>query len=98
MVPGDFPERTAVLGRPVSMSQEECSPLAVYQDVAGGYTVSHWRMTWRERVSALLFGRVWVWIHMGGHTQPPIALEAKRSIFIRPGLLTRIFQKLCGKA
>jgi hypothetical protein len=37
-------------------------------------------MTWRERISALLFGKVWLYVH-SGLTQPPVALQSMRDIF-----------------
>lgn len=61
------------------MGDDECGPLPVYQDLGAGITLSCWQMTLRERLSALVFGRVWVSVLMGGRTQPPIALEATRS-------------------
>ena len=39
--------------------------------------VSCWRMSWRERLSALLFGRVWVAV-LSGKSQPPMYVEATR--------------------
>lgn len=53
-------------------------PLAVWTD--GEQCVSCWRMTWRERLSALIFGRVWIAV-LSGQTQPPIYAEAARSYF-----------------
>jgi len=39
--------------------------------------VSCWHMSWRERLSALLFGRVWLTM-LSGNTQPPVCLQASR--------------------
>ena len=74
-----FPEQTLTLGRPPSMSEEECGPLPVYL-TAEGQVISCWRMTLRERFSALIFGKVWLWV-WSGKTQPPVALEVKRTVF-----------------
>ena len=61
------------------MTDEECSSLDVLV-VDGKQCLSCWRMSLRERLSALLFGRVWIWV-WSGNTQPPIYLEAARTIF-----------------
>lgn len=53
-------------------------PLSVWTD--GEQCVSCWRMTWRERLSALLFGRVWI-ASLSGQTQPPIYAEAAKTYF-----------------
>jgi hypothetical protein len=37
-------------------------------------------MTWKERLSALFFGKVWLSVH-SGHTQPPVWLMAEKEIF-----------------
>ena len=81
MTPTQFPESTRSLGKPTSMTDAECQPLPIFDD--GPRLISCWRMTWRERLSALLFGRVWCWVWTGSGTQPPICLEAKRTIFTR---------------
>ena len=81
MIPSKFKEATASLSRPMSMSEEECGSLYVYQDEQSRYTVSMWRPSLRERLSLLLFGRVWVYVYSGGTTQPPIALSVARSVF-----------------
>jgi hypothetical protein len=70
------------LQKPESMTDEECGPLAVCQDPAGKCCLSCWKPSLRERLSLLFFGRVWVWIY-SGRTQPPIALEAKRTVFVK---------------
>ena len=61
-------------------SDNVCSvePLSIWTD--GEQCVSCWRMTWRERLSALIFGRVWI-AALSGQTQPPIYAEAARSYF-----------------
>ena len=43
----------------------------------GEQCVSCWRMSLRERLSALIFGRIWVAV-LSGHTQPPICVNANR--------------------
>ena len=80
MKPIQFPEATVTLARPQGMTEEECSPLPVFND--GEKSISCWEMTWRERLSALLFGKVWLYVWFG-HTQPPVTLEATKTIFIK---------------
>ena len=81
MKPTQFPESTKTLQRPDGMTEQECGPLPVYND--GTQSVSCWQMTWRERFSALFFGRVWLTV-VFGYTQPPVALDAKKTIFEKP--------------
>jgi len=50
-------------------------PLPIWTD--GEQCVSCWRMSWRERLSALVFGRVWLAI-LSGRTQPPVWVGASR--------------------
>lgn len=50
-------------------------PLPIWTD--GEQCVSCWRMSWRERLSALLFGRVWLAV-LSGYTQPPVCIQASR--------------------
>lgn len=49
------------------------TPLPIWTD--GEQCVSCWRMNWRERLSALVFGRVWI-AALTGRTQPPIFATA----------------------
>ena len=44
----------------------------------GEQCVSCWSMTWRERLSGIIFGRGWV-ATLTGHTQPPIFAEVTKS-------------------
>jgi len=82
MTPVKFKESNLILRKPDSMTDEECSSLEVYTD--GMTCLSCWRMSFRERFRALLFGRVWLWV-VSGSTQPPVALECKRSAFKKEG-------------
>jgi hypothetical protein len=79
MQPKQFPEQTHVLKRPSDMTEEECGDLGVYSD--GNFCLSCWKASIRERLSILLFGKVWVFVH-SGKTQPPIALLSAKSPFI----------------
>ena len=52
------------------------SYLHIFSD--GEQCVSCWKMTWKERFSALFFGRVWVAV-ASGKTQPPIYAQTSKS-------------------
>ena len=56
MNPINFKEATKVLRKPKNMTDEECGPLPVYTD--GINCVSCWKMSFKERLAALLFGKV----------------------------------------
>ena len=79
MTPVKFKESNRTLGKPESMTDEECGSLDVYTD--GESCLSCWRMSFLERLRALFFGRVWLWVVFGHGTQPPVALECKRTAF-----------------
>ena len=81
MHPIKFPESTKDLQKPAGMTDEQCGPLPVYSD--GKVCLSYWGMAWRERLSLLLHGRIWLWVWMGS-SQPPVMLEAKRTVFEKP--------------
>ena len=79
MIAANFAESHRVLGPPSTMTSEECDLLPVYCD--GETCLSCWDMTFRERLSALFFGKVWLWVH-SGKTQPPVAMTAARTVFV----------------
>lgn len=81
MEPIQFEQANKNLLKPEGMTEEECGSLPVFTD--GKQCISLWKMTWRERLSALFFGRIWVSIH-SGQTQPPVWLMAKKLIFEEP--------------
>ena len=76
-----FDQVTSTLTRPHDMSDKECGPLSVFTD--GRVCVSKWEMTWKERFHCLFRGYVWLRVH-SGHTQPPVALDAQRTV-LSPG-------------
>ena len=78
MKPTKFEQSNRTLLRPSNMTDDECSSLDVYTD--DNQCISCWRLSWRERLSALLFGKVWVYV-LSGNTQPPIVLVCERDIF-----------------
>lgn len=77
MKPVYFDQATKVLGKPESMTDEECGPLPVLND--GDCCISCWVPSFRERLSILVFGRVWLWV-LSGKSQPPVSIEGKRTL------------------
>lgn len=78
MKPIKFKEATKNLLKPENMTDEECSSLWVYND--GRECVSCWRLTWKERIKALLFGKVWLGV-LSGFTQPPVWMVCDKTVF-----------------
>lgn len=58
MKPIKFAEANKNLLKPSSMTDAECRSLWVYTD--GRECVSCWKLTWAQRIKALLFGRIWL--------------------------------------
>lgn len=79
MNPSNFKQSNMRLKRPADMSDDECESLNVWVNQEGDEWVSLWKMTFLERLSALFFGKVWLWVHGGG--QPPVYLGVQRSPF-----------------
>lgn len=82
MTPVDFKYRNKFLVANPAESRNaygiEVQPLPIWTD--GKQCVSCWKLSFRERIAALLFGRVWLSVLTGG-TQPPVALRARREYF-----------------
>lgn len=82
MRPVPFKYATGQLEPPAEAQYSEniegIDPLPVWTD--GEQCVSCWQMSLRERISALLFGRVWLAV-LGGKTQPPVYAECSKSYF-----------------
>jgi hypothetical protein len=81
MEPREFEQANKNLLKPEGWTEEECGSLPVFTD--GNVCISLWKMSFRERLSALFFGKVWLWVH-SGQTQPPVALLVARQIFEEP--------------
>lgn len=62
------------------MTKEECGELHIYCD--NTYCISKWKMSWRERLHCLFRGYVWLWV-VSGQTQPPVKIEAKKTVFMK---------------
>lgn len=68
MKPVDF------AGRNRTYVAEGCGDLPIEDD--GLQLISCWEMTWRERFSALIFGRVW--LSLAGKEHPPVLIIVKK--------------------
>ncbi len=77
MEPMKFEQANKELLKPQSMTDEECGSLPIFCD--GEQGISLWKMTGKERFSALFFGRVWLSVY-SGQTQPPVWLMAAQQI------------------
>jgi hypothetical protein len=79
MKPIEFKEQNRLLTKPENMTDEQCKSLPVY--AKDGVCTSCWKMTYKERLNALLFGRIWASVLTGTSTQPPIFINCKKTIF-----------------
>ncbi len=71
MKPIEFKEQTKILQKPEGWTNEQCSPLAVFND--GRQNISCWVGDLRDRLKFLLTGKIWLRVH-SGTTQPPVSL------------------------
>lgn len=80
MIPFAFLESNRRLYPPKEAPESagEITPLDIWTD--SNQCVSCWKMSLRERLSALIFGRVWVSV-LSGSSQPPIQLQATYTVF-----------------
>lgn len=78
--PIKFKEANKNLGRPSNMTEEECKSLWVYNDGYG--CISCWKMTFRQRLSALFFGKIWLSV-LSGKTQPPVWIGCAKNLFVK---------------
>jgi hypothetical protein len=74
MEPIAFGGANATLSAPADMP--DCGALPIEHHVDG--MLSCWRMTWRERLAALVFGRVW--LNIAGRGHPPVWLRCERDV------------------
>lgn len=77
MKPIAFKEATHVL--PAPPGQDNIAQIQV--NVAGHTVTSCWRMSWRERWHALRYGLVWVRVIEPKGVPPPMAIDARESVF-----------------
>lgn len=77
MQPSEFPEQNHILTAPEGL-EGEVSSLTCWK---GGVEIaSLWRPSLRERLSILIFGRVW--LRIMGVRHPPVSVEGRRTIFM----------------
>lgn len=77
--PIKFPEANKNLLKPDNMTDEECSSLWVYTD--GRECVSCWKLNFRQRLSVLIHGKIWLGV-LSGYTQPPVWLDCNNTVFV----------------
>lgn len=82
MKPIKFDEANQCLFKPKNMTDEECSSLWVYAD--GMHNISCWKMSFRQRLSALIHGKVWLCV-LSGKTQPPVWVDCAKTVFEKGG-------------
>ena len=84
MDPIKFDEANLVLTAPPTM-KDDCGDL--YCHTTGDTVISKWKLTRRERLSALINGTCWVHVYTGKQypqaapTHPPLALDVRGDIF-----------------
>lgn len=80
MKPIEFKEQTCTLLKPHDMLDEECGLLPVHRNYHDKFFVSCWRMGFRERIRALIYGKIWLYVR-GEETQPPVSMICDRTVF-----------------
>ena len=78
MKPIQFEESNATLQKPESMTDEECKPLPIFRN--DKQCISCWCPTFKERLSVLLHGKVWLSV-FSRNTQPPVWLLGEKTVF-----------------
>ena len=77
MKPINFPSANTHL----ATTNDNIEPMPVYH--GQGMYISRWRCTWRERLSILLYGTIWVAIASDNH--PPISISGEQAgEFVHP--------------
>lgn len=89
MKPTTFKEATKTLQKPEQMTDDKCGPLKVYND--GKQCISCWKPSFKERLSILFFGKIWLSV-LSGDTQPPVWLDGSKTVFVRPTLKERFLK------
>lgn len=75
-----FPEANKNLIKPENMTDEECGPLWVYTD--GTQCISCFKMSFKQRLLALVYGRIWLSV-LSGQTQPPVWIDCGKTVFVK---------------
>jgi len=76
MKPIKFDDQNFTLTAPITY--EDCGSLPVHK--TGLDIVSCWKMSFRERIAALFFGKAWISIR-AGRTHPPIYVSCEKTFF-----------------
>jgi hypothetical protein len=80
MTPINFPETNRIMrGDHLTIAAHQVGNLRVYQ--GEGQFISKWKMSWRERLHALIFGTCW--LQMYCMSFPPVSLSAQKDIFTK---------------
>jgi hypothetical protein len=74
MKPSDFLEANSKLKAPEGQ-EDTVSTLPVWRHPSNSYVISKWRMTFKERVTALCSG--YIWLHVWAGTHPPVSLSTE---------------------
>lgn len=80
MKPIKFKEMNSELKKPCNMTDEECSSLYLYTD--NEKCISCWKLSFKEKLKALIYGKVWLGVLSGG-SQPPVWLDCDNTVFIK---------------
>lgn len=81
MIPTAFPDQTTVLHANPNQTEidgQSVGELPIFTD--GDKVISCWQMTFRERLAALFYGKIWLGIY-SGRTQPPVWLSTGKTVF-----------------
>lgn len=70
-----FKESNLLLGKPSSMTDEECGSLHVHHDKNSRppQYISCWTGSWKERLRFLFTGKIWLGV-LSYESQPPVYL------------------------
>lgn len=72
MKPVNFSTANKLLTRPLNMARKDCGNLCVYN--SNNVNASCWKLSIMDRLNALIFGKVWLYVR-SGNTQPPVKLK-----------------------
>ena len=72
-----FKEATHVLDKPQGLKEYGNLPIHFQKPQC----VSKWKVSWRERISILIFGRVFVGVYSETPLQPPFWIKGTRTVF-----------------
>jgi hypothetical protein len=78
MRPSHFEGANRVFIAPDRKPQNKIGDLPAEYDAEGDQVVSLWVMSWRERLSALFHGRVWLGV--AGQVPPPVWLSCEKDV------------------